>query len=58
MCNIRIQQPSESIASFIVHAMVMHCKFGDMLEDMIQDQTLCEFSDSRIFNASYSSNQM
>ena len=53
MCNICIQQPSESIASFIVHALVMHCKFGDMLEDMIQDQTLCEFSDSRIFNTSY-----
>ena len=48
--NIHVQQPSESIASFVaqLHALVTHCKFGEMLEDMLHDQIVCGVSNSRI----------
>ena len=37
--NTRVQQPSESIASFVaqLHALLMHCEFGEMLEDMLHE---------------------
>ena len=41
--NTRVQQPSESIASFVAQlcALSMHWEFGEMLEDMLRDRIIC-----------------
>ena len=44
--NTCVQQPSESIASFVaqLRTLTTHCEFGEMLEDMFCDQTVCGVS--------------
>lgn len=41
--NTRVQQPSESVATFVaqLRALSTHCEFGDMLEDMLHDRIVC-----------------
>ena len=48
--NARVQQPGESIASFVAQLRVLstHCEYGEMLEDMLRDRIVCGLSDSRI----------
>ena len=48
--NTRVLQPSESIASFVaqLRALVTHCEFDEMLEDILCDRIVCRVSDSRI----------
>ena len=48
--NSRVQEPGESVASFVaqLHSMSTHCEFGDMLEDMLRDRIICGILDVHI----------
>jgi len=46
----RVQESSESVASFVtqLHLLLTHCKFGNMLEDMLYDRIICGILDIHV----------
>jgi len=48
--NSRVQEPSESVASFVaqLRSLSTHCEFGNMLENMLRDRIVYMILDIRI----------
>ena len=51
--HTRVRQPGESISDFVadLRKLAEHCKFGDQLNDMLRDRTVCGIRDKRIQSA-------
>ena len=51
--NSRMQRSGESVASYVAELRHLseHCKFGDILNDMLRDRLVCGISDSHIQRA-------
>ena len=48
--NSRLQQPGESISTSIaqLHKIARHCKFGNVLDDMLRDRLVCGCRNKRL----------